>query len=109
MGYLDKLEKFIANEKEKKNLSDNPNITTDYALKMRFSELAKSKTDSRVYSDVLQCEIWLCIDKEAAAQIEQDDPEAICYTLAEVKEILGRNPNLEDLYISARRSRLSTD
>ncbi len=102
MGYLDKLEKFKAREKEDKNQSEKERLTLHDAISMCHSENKKSRKGLRIYFDILESTIWLCIDKEQASQVEQDDPEAICYTVAEIEEILSRKPNHEDLYISIR-------
>ena len=41
--------------------------------------------------------LWLCSNTEMAAQVRRDDPEAVCYTTHELRELIKLNPGSEDL------------
>lgn len=51
----------------------------------------------RVYSDILGRDVWLCSNKAIAQKVEADDPEAITYTVAEMRQLIKLNPGPEDL------------
>jgi hypothetical protein len=64
---------------------------------LRLSELAKRNIALKIYSEVLGSEIWLCSSEEMAAQLRQDDPEAVTYTVDELRKLYKLQPFPEDL------------
>ncbi len=88
MSYLDKLDELIGENKDNK---------PDQILLLRLSELAKREMAVKVYSEILGCEVWLCGSARIALQIREDDPEAITYTVREMRELIKLNPSPEDL------------
>ncbi len=93
---------YIANQEDEENQSEKEKLTLRDAIRICQSETTNSKMGLRIYVEIIELTIWLCIDKEQAAQVEQCDPEAICYTVAEIEQILSRNYELKDLYIYIR-------
>lgn len=79
----------------KRELSSNP--TLDQILGMRLSELSRRNIALRIYSEVLGCEIWLCSSEEMAAQIKEDDPGSVTYTVDELRKLYSLKPSPEDL------------
>ena len=41
--------------------------------------------------------VWFCSEDDIAAQIRTDEPEAVTYTVGELREIINVKPNPEDL------------
>lgn len=66
-------------------------------LQSRLSELSRRNIAIKIYSEVLGCEIWLCGNEDMAAQVKQDDLEAVSYTVGEIRNLMRRNANSEDL------------
>lgn len=71
--------------------------TLDHLLQLRLSELAKRNIAIKIYSEILGCEIWLCSNATMALQIRADDPEAITYTVAEMRRLIALGPTADDL------------
>lgn len=69
----------------------------DPVLLMRLSELAKREMAIRIRSEVLGCDVWLCSNARIALQVRGDDPDAITYTVAEMRQLIKLNPSPEDL------------
>ena len=72
-------------------------VGIDQTLSMRLSQFAYRNLAVKIYSEILGCELWLCSNVEMASQVKQDDPEAITYTIDEMRELIRRNPTPEDL------------
>lgn len=83
MSYLEQLEKFI--EKRK---NEEPEA---------HSELEKRSMAIEIYSELLDENIWLCSNEEMATQVKSDDPHAVCYTVAELKELVRLCPTSEEI------------
>ncbi len=88
MSYLNNLDELIGKNKDGK---------LDQILLLRLSELAKGNTAVKVYSEILKCEVWLCSSARIALQLQSDDPEAITYTVAEMRQLIRLNPSAEGL------------
>ncbi len=54
---------------------------------MDLVEFQKRNMALQIYSEYLNCEIWLCSNTGMQKQIKNDDPEAITYTVDELKNI----------------------
>ncbi len=65
--------------------------------RMKLSELKDRDMAIQIYSEVLCCNLWLCSNNGMAAKIRGDDPEAVTYTVGELREIINLKPNPEDL------------
>jgi len=65
--------------------------------KLKLSEFERRDIAVEIYSEVLGCTVWLCSNKEMAAQVKKDDPEAITCTTHELRELVKLNPGSEDL------------
>ena len=59
---------------------------------IKLSEFEKQDYSIEIYSTVLNQAVWFCPDKEAAAQIKRDDPEAVTYTPDELRHLITLNP-----------------
>lgn len=89
-------------EKQRLGQKDNSEIresgsSLHYRLLLRLSELAKRNIALKIFSQILGCEIWLCGNEKMAFQVKQDDPEAITYTVDEMRKIMKLNPTPEDI------------
>ncbi len=82
----------VPSRKESESILDSGHI-----LQLKLSELAKRDIAIRIYSEVLGCEIWLCGTEQMASQIKQDDPEAVIYTVGELRRLYRLNPDPESL------------
>lgn len=86
---------FEVPEKEKKE-EEQPQSSFDIAY-MKLSELAKRDMAIEIRSEILDCRIWLCSNEEMVSQIRKDDPEAITYTVEELRELIRLNPTPDDI------------
>jgi len=66
---------------------------------LSLSDFEKADMSVEIFSEILGRIIWLCSDWEMARQIRADDPDAICYTANELKEIIRLNPSPEFLQL----------
>lgn len=90
--WLDKLDELIEQEKKEETpttLENIPGIT--------LAEFARRNMAVEIYSELLGCNIWLCSNKEMAAQVKKDDPETVTYTTHELRELVKLNPDPEGL------------
>ena len=90
--WLDRLDEIIEQqEKEETPLSVEciPGIT--------LAEFARRDIAIEIYSDFLQCNLWLCSNNEIANQLRKDAPEQVCYTLEELRCLLQLKPNTDSL------------
>jgi len=65
--------------------------------RLKLSEFTKRNMALLVDSRVLGEHVWFCSSEEMVAQIRQDEPEAVTYTVGELREIINLKPNPEDL------------
>ena len=65
--------------------------------RLKLSEFTKRNMALLVDSRVLGEHVWFCSGEEMVAQIRQDEPEAVTYTVGELREIINLKPNPEDL------------
>jgi len=66
-------------------------------LGLPLSEFAKRDIAVEIYSNILDCTIWLCSNNSMVHQIKQDSPGAVCYTTQELKKLIEMNPGPHDL------------
>lgn len=62
-----------------------------------LTEFARRDIAVEIYSEVLECNLWLCSNNKIAAQIRKDAPGQVCYTADELRHLLNLNPRPEDL------------
>ena len=72
-------------------------VSIEQILGMTLSEFARLDTAIQIFSKVLDCEIWLCPTDSIAFPIKQDDPEAVTYTVEELRVLIRLNPTPDDL------------
>ena len=72
---------------KKQNHEFEPEITIINFPKLLLSEFKKCNMAVEVYSEFLDEKIWFCSNTDMAKQIKEDDPEAVCYTTAELYEL----------------------
>ena len=90
--WLDKIEEII----EQQRKEETP-LSVECVPGITLVEFARRDIAVEIYSDFLQCNIWLCSNNEMVAQIRSDDPEQLCYTTHELRELVKLNPGSEDL------------
>jgi len=90
--WLDRLDEII----EQQEKEETP-LTVESIPGITLAEFARRTIAVEIYSDFLQCNLWLCSNNEMAAQIRRDAPEQICYTLDEIRSLLTLNPSPESL------------
>jgi len=90
--WLDKIEEIIEQQKKE----ETP-LTVECIPGITHAEFAKRDLAVEIYSDFLQCNIWLCSNDEIATQLKRDAPGQVCYTLDEIKSLLTLNPSPESL------------
>lgn len=86
--WLDKIEEIIEQQEKKETplaLERIPGIS--------LGEFEKRDIAVEIYSEFLECNIWLCSNYEIAAQLKKDAPEQVCYTLDEIRWILTLSPS----------------
>lgn len=85
------------NEIEKQLKEQETALTAECLPGIKLSEFERRDIAVEIYSEVLGCELWLCSNKYIAAQIREDAPGAVCYTVKELRHLLGLNPSPESL------------
>jgi len=81
-------------EKENETLNE---LGIRQIVNMKLSDLAKRDIALKIHSKVLNAEVWLCSDSEMEKQIQNDDPEAITYSVDEVRELIRLRPTPHEL------------
>jgi len=66
-------------------------------LGLPLSKFAKRDLAVEIYSNTLDCTIWLCSNNSMVRQIQQDNPGSICYTAQELKKLIKMNTGPHDL------------
>jgi len=90
------VEKFsITQREESKSKVWTPNL--EQITSMKLTELAKRDIAIQIFSEILDCEIWLCSNEAMEIQIKKDDPAAITYTIDEIMNLIKLNPDPEEL------------
>lgn len=90
--WLDKFEAIIDEQKQKEtelSIEEIPSIT--------LAEFARRDMAVEIYSELLNCKLWLCSNDEMTVQIKRDAPGAVCYTVSELRELIRLKPGLESL------------
>lgn len=64
---------------------------------LKLLELAARDIAVEIYSEILNCRLWLCSNKKMAAQIREDALEELCYTVDELRHPLSLDPSPESL------------
>ncbi len=90
--WLDRLDEII----EQQEKEETP-LTVESIPGITLAEFARRDIAVEIYSDFLQCNLWLCSNNEMAAQIRRDAPEQVCYTLEELKCLLQLKPSPDSL------------
>ncbi|MFI5323760.1 MAG: hypothetical protein ACHQ6U_09570 [Thermodesulfobacteriota bacterium] len=62
-------------------------------LLKRLSEIEKRKIAIEIYSEYLDCNIWLCSGEGMAVQIRRDNPGVIIYDVKEMREHIKLKPH----------------
>jgi len=83
---------------QERNSKTEPLLKLEQILGMTFSKFAEGDIALQIFSEVLNCELWFCSNREMESQVKQDDPEAITYTVDEMRELIRLiKPTPEDL------------
>ncbi len=90
--WLDKIEEVI-----EKQIKEETPLTLECIPGITLAEFARRDIAVEIYSEFLQCKIWLCSNDEIATQLKKDAPEQVCYTLDEIRSLLTLNPSPESL------------
>ena len=90
--WLDRFDEIV----EQQKIEETP-LTVECIPGITLAEFARRDIAVEIYSDFLQCNIWLCSNNEIATQLKKDAPEQICYTLDEIKSLLTLNPSPDSL------------
>jgi len=92
--WLDKLDEILEQQKKE----ETP-FSVECILGITLAEFARRDIAVEIYSDFLQCNLWLCSNTEMATQMKRDDPQATTYTLDELREIIYLRPKPEELNV----------
>ncbi len=90
--WLNKIDALIDQQKKAKtqlSLEGIPGIT--------LAEFARHDLAVEIYSEFLQCELWLCSNHKMASQIREAAPGSVCYTVDEMRKLIDLDPSLVDL------------
>ncbi len=79
----------------KKNIESPCNF--DHISQLKLSELSKRNMAIEIYSEILERTVWLCSNELMALQVKEDDPEAVCFTVDEMKQLIKLQPTPEEL------------
>ena len=90
--WLDKIDEILEQQKK-----EETSLTVESIPGITLAEFARRDIAVEIYSEFLQCDIWLCSNDEIASQLKKDAPEQVCYTLDEIRSLLTLNPSPESL------------
>jgi len=90
--WVEKLEKLIDEGKKQETELEVQDITD-----LPLSKFAGRNLAFEIYSNVLKCNIWFCSNKDMVKQLKKDNPEAICYTTEELRNLIDRKATNEEL------------
>ncbi len=90
--WLDKLDEIIEQQK-----NEETPLTLECIPGITLTEFARRDIAVEIYSDFLQCNLWLCSNNEMATQLKKDAPEQVCYTLDELRHLISLNPDPKSL------------
>lgn len=62
-----------------------------------LSELSERNMAIEVYSEVLKCKVWFCSNNDMVSRVRNDIPDAICYTVKDIRNLLTFNATTEML------------
>lgn len=85
------------NEIEKQIKARDAALTAEYLPGIKLSEFERRDIAVEIYSEILNCRLWLCSNKRMAAQIREDAPDAVIYTVDELRLLLRLDPSPESL------------
>jgi len=71
-------------------------LTPEKILNKELSELTRLGIELQIFSEVLGCDVYFCIN-EIANQIKKYDPDAIAYTTNELSKLCVLKPNPHEL------------
>lgn len=74
---------------------DNESI--ENISRLTLLQLANRDMAIQIFSEVLNCEIWLCSNEEMEDQIKNDDPSTITYTVNEIINLINLHTNPDEL------------
>ena len=81
--WVEKLEKLIDENKKQETELEVQDITD-----LPLSKFAGRNLAFEIYSNVLKCNVWFCSNKDMVKQLKKDNPEAICYTTEELRNLI---------------------
>jgi len=90
--WIEKIDKMIEEQRDQ-----DSSITFDGIPSMSLAEFNKRNLALEIYSDILDCNIWLCSNDSMVKQIQSDNPGSVCYTAQELKKLIELNPRLDDI------------
>jgi hypothetical protein len=64
---------------------------------LTLTELSRRNMAVEVYSELLGQTIWLCSNEEMVSHVLADDPQAVCYTAEEIRQLLRLRPTPGDI------------
>ncbi len=88
MSYLDIIDKVLKEQERKKK--EEPRVV-DISL-LTLTELSKRNMAIEIYSEILGCYIWLCSNDKMVRDVKRDDPEAVTYTVDEIRHLIQLRP-----------------
>jgi len=100
MGINETFDQFIKNLEDKEKLNKNSipdNKQIEEISQYTLVELSKRDLAIQVFSEILDCEIWLCSNEEMAKKVKTDDPEAVTYTVNELRHLLTLKVSPEEI------------
>lgn len=90
--WVDKLNEIEARLKERETA-----LTAECLPGIKLSEFERRDIAVEIYSEFLGCALWLCSNAKMAAQIRNDAPDAVTYTVSEIRQLISLNHSLEGL------------
>jgi len=75
----------------------NPTFEIEGISRLTLFELSKRNIAVEVRSEILGCKIWLCSNEAMVKKVKTDDPEAVTYTLDELRHLLTLKVSPEEI------------
>ena len=92
MSYLEIIDRVLEKQRREKAEPNKADISL-----LRLSELAKRNMAIEIYSELLGCSFWFCSNELMALQVKDDYPDAVTYTVDEIRELIKLQPSPEEL------------
>lgn len=77
--------------------TETSNFDVEGVSRLTLFELSKRNMAIEIYSEILNCNIWICSNEEMVTQVKKDDPKAVTYSVRELRELIRLHPHPKEI------------